>query len=987
MDVTWTIEPAGGGTRVDIEHDFRPRVPGFAAFVDRAFTRPIAGRTLATFKALAEALAADDVRRGRRDESPAHDPLTTRRRRAFITGIGVLSRHRHRAARRSGPGSARTRSPVKRIDRFDPVAVPLAGRGPGRRLRAARPHGRPGGARRSTGSASSGSRPAGWRWPTRASCPGRAARPAGERIGIYLGSALGGIAFAELAARAVPRPRAAGRLPDPRARGVRRRRAGQPRASRSTSAARSCRPPTRAPRAPSAIGEALNAIRDGEIDAADRRRRGVPAVAARVRGVRPDPRPGPRLQRRPAARRPADGRAAATASSWARARRCSSSSRRTACGPAARRRTPRCWATAPPRTPTTWSSRGPTAREAARAATLALADAGTSRRTRSTGSAPTRPRRRSATSPRPAPSRAALGDRAATVPVSATKALTGHPLGATGAIEAAMAALAIRDGFVPGSCNLEAPEPELDGAPAGPPPRGLRGPLRARALDLVRVRRAQRRARAGRAGLVSRGRAGCAGTLRAMSDVPAWERRFRAPLLSFPPGPPRTPTTSSSPPPRAAPTSSTRGTGEPATVRQVTRDPVGVLEGRPTRDGSGVIWFRDETGDETGDLGDRAVRDEPLAPEPLLQGLPRGWSRGARARPAAHGRGHRHGRGVHGLGLRRRRRRPAAPQARPAGPPRRRLGPRRRGRLGRAVGGRRRSSCSRSWRTATSCTRPCARSTPRPARPSRSSRTTGWSWPAFAFSPVPGDLRIAITHERTRRAAPGPVARPDRRAHRPRRRPDRHRRARRLVARRLGAAAARPRGRAATPSTATTLADGAASSGSTPSPARSRPPRSGPTAPSGTAATTASTRRGCWPCGATTPLLEARRPAPRPAGRPFEAWWFDNPHGQRVHGFLVRPDGDGPYPVIMRVHGGPHSLDMDRWAPDILAHVDAGFLVAMVNYRGSEGFGQAWRDELTGQRRVPRARGRRSRGSTTSWRAGSRTRRGSCSPAGRGAAT
>jgi 3-oxoacyl-(acyl-carrier-protein) synthase len=56
----------------------------------------------------------------------------------------------------------------------------------------------------------------------------------------------------------------------------------------------------------------------------------------------------------------------------------------------------------------------------------------------------------------------ALGDRAATVPVSATKALTGHPLGATGAIEAAMAALAIRDGFVPGSANLEAPEPELE---------------------------------------------------------------------------------------------------------------------------------------------------------------------------------------------------------------------------------------------------------------------------------------------------------------------------------------------------------------------------------------------------------------------------------------------------------------------------------------------------------------------------------------------
>jgi ribosome-associated toxin RatA of RatAB toxin-antitoxin module len=59
MDVTWTIEPAGAGTRVEIAHDFGPPIPGFAAFVDLAFTRPIAGRTLATFRALAEALASD----------------------------------------------------------------------------------------------------------------------------------------------------------------------------------------------------------------------------------------------------------------------------------------------------------------------------------------------------------------------------------------------------------------------------------------------------------------------------------------------------------------------------------------------------------------------------------------------------------------------------------------------------------------------------------------------------------------------------------------------------------------------------------------------------------------------------------------------------------------------------------------------------------------------------------------------------------------
>ncbi len=68
MDVTWRIEPAPAGEgaaagraacTVTIEHDFAPRLPGFAAFVDRFFTRPIAGRTLATFKALAEALQSD----------------------------------------------------------------------------------------------------------------------------------------------------------------------------------------------------------------------------------------------------------------------------------------------------------------------------------------------------------------------------------------------------------------------------------------------------------------------------------------------------------------------------------------------------------------------------------------------------------------------------------------------------------------------------------------------------------------------------------------------------------------------------------------------------------------------------------------------------------------------------------------------------------------------------------------------------------------
>jgi 3-oxoacyl-[acyl-carrier-protein] synthase II len=48
----------------------------------------------------------------------------------------------------------------------------------------------------------------------------------------------------------------------------------------------------------------------------------------------------------------------------------------------------------------------------------------------------------------------ALGDHARTVPVSGTKGLYGHPLGASGAIEAAITIMALRHGQLPGTCNL-----------------------------------------------------------------------------------------------------------------------------------------------------------------------------------------------------------------------------------------------------------------------------------------------------------------------------------------------------------------------------------------------------------------------------------------------------------------------------------------------------------------------------------------------------
>ena len=63
MRVTWRITPIAAGAHVTIEHDFSRRLPlvGDAflpRLVDRWFTRPIATRTLRTFRGLAESAAS-----------------------------------------------------------------------------------------------------------------------------------------------------------------------------------------------------------------------------------------------------------------------------------------------------------------------------------------------------------------------------------------------------------------------------------------------------------------------------------------------------------------------------------------------------------------------------------------------------------------------------------------------------------------------------------------------------------------------------------------------------------------------------------------------------------------------------------------------------------------------------------------------------------------------------------------------------------------
>jgi 3-oxoacyl-[acyl-carrier-protein] synthase II len=55
-----------------------------------------------------------------------------------------------------------------------------------------------------------------------------------------------------------------------------------------------------------------------------------------------------------------------------------------------------------------------------------------------------------------------FGQHAYKVPVTATKSMIGHMLGAAGAISALAAVLSIRDGIIPPTINLDTPDPECD---------------------------------------------------------------------------------------------------------------------------------------------------------------------------------------------------------------------------------------------------------------------------------------------------------------------------------------------------------------------------------------------------------------------------------------------------------------------------------------------------------------------------------------------
>ncbi len=85
---------------------------------------------------------------------------------------------------------------------------------------------------------------------------------------------------------------------------------------------------------------------------------------------------------------------------------------------------------------------------------------------------------------------------------------------------------------------------------------------------------------------------------------------------------------------------------------------------------------------------------------------------------------------------------------------------------------------------------------------------------------------------------------------------------------------------------------------------------------------------------------------PPPAGRRYASRFATNPSGDRIHMFVVTPDGAGPFPTVCNIHGGPEWHERDRFDPETQAFVDNGYAVAVINYRGSTGYGIAFREAL-----------------------------------------
>jgi dipeptidyl aminopeptidase/acylaminoacyl peptidase len=81
---------------------------------------------------------------------------------------------------------------------------------------------------------------------------------------------------------------------------------------------------------------------------------------------------------------------------------------------------------------------------------------------------------------------------------------------------------------------------------------------------------------------------------------------------------------------------------------------------------------------------------------------------------------------------------------------------------------------------------------------------------------------------------------------------------------------------------------------------------------------------------------------------PMEELKAAAPDGYQVHGWLVRPPGSGPHPVLLDVHGGPATQYGYKLFDEAQVYAAAGYAVVLGNPRGSSGYGEAHKRAIVG---------------------------------------
>ena len=73
-----------------------------------------------------------------------------------------------------------------------------------------------------------------------------------------------------------------------------------------------------------------------------------------------------------------------------------------------------------------------------------------------------------------------------------------------------------------------------------------------------------------------------------------------------------------------------------------------------------------------------------------------------------------------------------------------------------------------------------------------------------------------------------------------------------------------------------------------------------------------------------------------------------SPDGQRVQGWVLVPEGEGPHPVLLNIHGGPYASYGPAFFDEVQVYLAAGYAVVYCNPRGSDSYGEAFGRAIQG---------------------------------------